>query len=94
MILLKSRSLEKSGLLTDRAIKTVKHKIIKTRRWICWCYDDTYGFFIDTTCGFFIDKCYKLKNTRRWISAIITIICNDESFGKRSQKSRKRIQYG
>ena len=57
-IIQKVESLEKSGLLIDGATETVKHEIKKTRRWISWGYNATYGFFTDTTCGFFIDKCY------------------------------------
>ena len=41
-------SLEKSGLLFDSSTETVKHEI-KNRTWIFWCYDGTYGCFIDST---------------------------------------------
>ena len=58
--------LEDSGLLIDDATETEKYEIRKTITCILWCYDCTYGyfigsvnvFFVDTTCGFFIDKCY------------------------------------
>ena len=71
-----------------------------------WCYDDTYGcfidsrycIFIDTTYGFFIDKCYNWKRshesrkmTRTWFSSIISTIFNDEGSEKRNHKSRNRI---
>ena len=63
---------EKSGLLTDGASETIKHKIKKTRKWICQLYDgtygcfigSTYGFFFNTTCAFFIDKCYNWKRSK------------------------------
>ena len=63
-------SIEKSGLLIDDVSETVKHEIKKTRRWILFCYDgtygcfidNTYGFFTDTTGGFSIDKCYNRKS--------------------------------
>ena len=54
--------LEKSRLLINSATETVKHEINKiTRRWISWCYDDTYSCFIDSyhllipqeVCGFY-----------------------------------------
>ena len=43
-------SLEKSGLLNDGATETVKREIKKTRS-ISFCYDCTYGCFIDSIYG-------------------------------------------
>ena len=60
-----AESLEKSGLLIDGTTEKVKHEIKKTRMCISLCYDDTYDFFIDATCGFFIDKSYNWERTRR-----------------------------
>ena len=68
-------SLEKSGLLIDEGTETVKHEIKKSGRWISWGYDGTYdcfidincGFFIGTTWGFFIDKCYIWKRSHESI---------------------------
>ena len=87
-------SQEKSHLLTDDATETVKHEMIKQEGEFCRDFDSTYGFFYDTTCGFFIDKFYNSKMTRRRISSVISITFNDESSEKRSQKTRKRISYG
>ena len=52
-----------------------------------------YDFFIDETCD--AGKFYYWKMTRRWVSSIIHIAFNDESFEKMSQKSRIRMyKYG
>ena len=68
-------SLEKSGLLIDVATETVKHEIKKE------CDLFSYGFFIDTTCYFFIDKCYiwkrsheSSKRTRKLVSSHTFIV--------------------
>ena len=49
------KSLENSVLLIDGATETVEHKK-KTnkqkKRCISWCYDGTYGCFIESTYGF------------------------------------------
>ena len=87
-------SLEKSGLLIDGAPKTVIHEIRKQKRWISWCYDGTYGSFIDITYGFFINACHIWKRshqsterTRKWTHSIISIAFNDKSYiWKRSTK--------
>ena len=99
-------SLEHSSLLIDGAIETVKHEIKKNKKVDFWCYDGTCGCFIDSTYGLFIDttgnfliyKCYIWKKshksrekTRKQISSIISITYNNESPGKRSHKSMKRI---
>ena len=60
--------LEKSVLLIDGATETIKHEI-KHNKVDClglwghvWFHRySTYGFIIDTTCCFFIDKFYNLK---------------------------------
>ena len=60
---------------------------------IIGCFTDSaYVFFIDTACGFFIDKSYiwkrsheSRKRIRRWNSLVIAITFNDESLGKRSR---------
>ena len=53
---------------------------------------------IDTTSGFFIDKCHiwkrsreSRKKTTRYISSIISITFNEASSRKKSHKSRKKI---
>ena len=82
-------SWEKSGIVIDGAIETVNHEIKKK---ISFCYDGTYGSFIDSTNGFFINvtytffinKLYIWKRTRRWVSSIVSTTFNDESIVKRS----------
>ena len=95
-------SLENSGLLIDGASEKVKHEIKKTRRWISSCYGGTCACFIDSimTSSLIQPVALSLINaitgkgvmrTRRWMSSIISIAFNDESSGKRSHKSKKRI---
>ena len=64
-------SLENSGLLIDGANETVKYET-KTQEGgflgaiiapISASNDSIYGFFIDTTCSFFIYKCYVWKRS-------------------------------
>ena len=43
------KSLENSGLLINGATELKKHEITKTKKWISWCYDATYGCFIYST---------------------------------------------
>ena len=64
--------LENLGLLTDSVTVTVKHEIKKTRRWISWCYDGIYGFFIDKWYHWKMShKIYKRK--KKWILPFLAL---------------------
>ena len=52
------KSLEKSGVLIDGVIETVKHEI-KKRRWVSWSFVSTFSHFISATSDFFSSKKYK-----------------------------------
>ena len=67
------KSLEKSDVLIDDATEIVENMRQKTSRWIPWIYYDTYGCVSNSTCPFFVNKCYNWKSsqegrkmTKRW----------------------------
>ena len=103
------KSLEDSGLLIDGATETVKHEL-KLRRisrlydGIYGCFiESTYDFLIDTTFGFFFDKCCNWqkshessKTTRRRISPLTTSPLMMKVLGKRvtgREKGYNKMDY-
>ena len=51
------KSLKKSGLLIDGTVDAVKNETRKSnRKWSSSCFECTYGCFIDSHYGIFIDK--------------------------------------